>query len=172
MQGFLSSNLSNLVFFNFIWVGLVIGRESLLPLMIPIVASYTVILIRIGKIEIYQILFPTIIGITIDSSLTITGIYEFSGANLILPIWLVLLWIAFSTTLAHSLSFIRKYRHLSTITGATLLPFNYAIGERLGAVSFAEPYILTLIIIGFTWSLFFPLLFIVSDESFKNKISA
>ena len=153
------------------WVGLVVGRETLLPLTVPLVISYAIILIRIGKISIQQVLLPAAIGISIDSAFTLFGMYSFSNTNLLLPIWLITLWIAFSTTLTQSLAFIGKYWPVAAVAGAIAFPFNYAIGERLGAVAFADPYILTLLTVGLTWLFCFPLLFFVVDERFKKKLA-
>ena len=53
----------------------------------------------------------------------------------------------------------------------TFLPFNYTVGERLGAVTFGEPYLFSILILVLVWSVSFPILFIVSHENFIKKLN-
>jgi len=167
-----SSKLCNIIFFNLMWVGLVIGRESLLGLTVPMVLIYSAILVFIEIIKIQQLLVPAALGIAIDSILTMLGIFDFGDTTLLIPLWLITLWIAFSTTLTQSLKFVGNNWLVTVTSGAIILPFNYAVGERLGAVTFTENYFLTVFIIGIIWSMCLPLLFATTDESFKKKFTA
>ena len=144
----ITSKLLNLVIFNLLWIGLVLGRDSLIHLTLPGLIIYLACLLRIGDLKVHQILLPAAIGITIDSSLTFFGIFIFPESSLIIPFWLIVLWINFSTTLTLSLSFIGKNKLVAFGLGATALPFNYTVGERLGAVTFGDPYLFRY------WSLF------------------
>ena len=63
------------------WVGLVIGRESLLGLTVPMVLIYSAILVFIEIIKIQQLLVPAALGIAIDSILTMLGIFEESAKS-------------------------------------------------------------------------------------------
>ena len=137
-----SSKLCNIIFFNLMWVGLVIGRESLLGLTVPMVLIYSAILVFIEIIKIQQLLVPAALGIAIDSILTMLGIFDFGDTTLLIPLWLITLWIAFSTTLTQSLKFVGNNWLVTVTSGAIILPFNYAVGERLGAVTFTENYFL------------------------------
>tara|TARA_B100001287_G_scaffold14305_1_gene10793 strand:+ start:3079 stop:3714 length:636 start_codon:yes stop_codon:yes gene_type:complete len=164
------SKFLNIIVFNLLWVGLVLGRESLIYLTFPSLLIYLACLIHIGNLKLYQILLPALIGIAIDSSLTFFGIFIFPESSLIIPFWLIVLWINFSTTLTLSLSFIGKNKLVAFGLGATALPFNYTVGERLGAVTFHEPYIFSILILVLVWSISFPILFIVSDENFIKRL--
>ena len=81
------------------------------------------------------------------------------------------MWINFSTTLNLSLSFIGKSKLVAFGLGATALPFNYTVGERLGAVIFGEPYFFSILILVLVWSVSFPILFIVSHENFIKRLN-
>ena len=153
-----------------LWVGLVLGRDSLIYLTLPSLLIYLACLLRIGDLKIHQILFPAAIGITIDSSLTFFGIFIFPESNLIIPFWLIVLWVNFSTTLTLSLSFIGKNKLIAFGLGATALPFNYTVGERLGAVTFGEPYLFSILTLALVWSVSFPILFMVSHENFIERL--
>jgi hypothetical protein len=106
----------------------------------------------------------------IDMSLTFFGIFIFPDSGLIVPFWLILLWINFSTTITLSLSFIGKNKLVAFGLGATALPFNYTVGERLGAVTFGEPYLFSILVLVLVWSVSFPILFMVSHENFIKRL--
>ena len=154
-----TSKFLNIIVFNLLWVGLVLGRDSLIHITLPSLLIYLGCLLRFSDLKLHQILLPALIGITIDSSLTFFGIFTFPESNLIIPFWLIILWINFSTTLNLSLSFIGKSKLVAFGLGATALPFNYTVGERLGAVIFGEPYFFSILILVLIWSVSFPILF-------------
>jgi len=166
----ITSKFLNIIIFNLLWVGLVLGRESLINLTLPSLLIYLACLLRIGDLKVHQILLPAAIGITIDSSLTFFGIFIFPESSLIIPFWLIVLWINFSTTITLSLSFIGKNKLVAFGLGATALPFNYTVGERLGAVTFGDPYFFSVLIIALVWSVSFPILFMVSHETFQQRL--
>ena len=166
-----TSKFLNIIVFNLLWIGLVLGRESLIHLTLPSLLIYLACLLRIGDLKIHQILLPAAIGITIDSSLTFFGIFIFPESSLIIPFWLIVLWINFSTTLTLSLSFIGKNKLVAFGLGATALPFNYTVGERLGAVTFGDPYLFSILVIALVWSVSFPILFMVSHENFFERLN-
>ena len=166
-----TSKFLNIIVFNLLWIGLVLGRDTLIHITLPSLLIYLACLLRIGDLKLHQILFPALIGITIDSSLTFFGVFVFTESSLIVPLWLIVLWINFSTTLNLSLSFIGKNKLVAFGLGATALPFNYTVGERLGAVTFGEPYLFSILILVLVWSVSFPILFIVSNESFIKRLN-
>ena len=166
-----TSKFLNIIVFNLLWLGLVLGRESLIYLTLPSLLIYLACLLRIGDLKVHQILIPAAIGITIDSSLTFFGIFIFPESSLIIPFWLIILWINFSTTLTLSLSFIGKNKLIAFGLGATALPFNYTVGERLGAVTFGDPYLFSILVLALVWSVSFPILFIVSHENFIKRLN-
>ena len=102
----ITSKFLNIIVFNLLWIGLVLGRDSLIHLTLPSLLIYLACLLHIGDLKLHQILFPALIGITIDSSLTFFGIFIFTESSFIIPLWLIVLWINFSTTL--TLSFVYK----------------------------------------------------------------
>ena len=165
-----TSKFLNIIVFNLLWLGLVLGRESLIYLTLPSLLIYLACLLRIGDLKVHQILIPAAIGITIDISLTFFGIFIFPESSLIIPFWLIILWINFSTTLTLSLSFIGKNKLIAFGLGATALPFNYTVGERLGAVTFGDPYLFSILVLALVWSVSFPILFIVSHENFIGRL--
>ena len=171
LKQIVASKFLNIVVFNLLWIGLVLGRDTLIHLTLPSLLIYLVCLLRIGDLKLHQILLPATIGIMIDSSLTFFGIFIFPDSSLIIPFWLIVLWINFSTTITLSLSFIGNNKLVAFGLGATALPFNYTVGERLGAVTFGEPYLFSILVIVLVWSVSFPILFMVSHKNFIKRLN-
>ena len=72
-----TSKFLNIIVFNLLWVGLVIGRDSLIHITLTILLIYLGCLLRFSDLKVHQILLPALIGIMIDSSLTFFGIFIF-----------------------------------------------------------------------------------------------
>ena len=154
----------NLIAFNIVWFGCVIGRNDLSWFCAPLILGYATLLVCQKEVKFNLIAFPVCIGISIDSILTALGIFQFEETMLLVPLWLVFLWIAFSTTLCHSLLFIGRNKLAVVTTGAIALPLNYTIGERLGAVVFDGSYVMTTIVMSVTWAICLPLLFYFAES--------
>lgn len=93
------------------------------------------------------------IGMLVDSTLAMTGQVHFNSAGPDLaPYWMVSLWIAFATTLNHSLRWLMCRPVAAALAGAIGGPLAYLAGARLGALSLATPAI-TLSLIAFLWML-------------------
>jgi len=131
-------------------------------LIAPLVLSYVALLVTTESIRLSQIVFPVFIGIFVDLVLTLTGVFQFSSNSPLLPFWLVILWIAFATTLTQSLSFLGKNVFAACLFGAIGFPLNYSVGERLGAVAFGESYLITLILLCLLWAILLPVMSHVS----------
>ena len=58
----ITSKLLNLVIFNLLWLGLVLGRDTLIHLTLPALIVYLICLVNIGKLKIYQLVLPAVIG--------------------------------------------------------------------------------------------------------------
>lgn len=166
MQWFYSKTF-NLLAFNLMWFGCVIGRDRLLWLTIPLVFGYAMLLILGGRVPWYKIGLPVLIGIGIDGLLSASGYFSF-GSALLLPAWFILLWIAFSTTLSQSLEPLGRNKWLAALLGAIAVPMNYVLGERLGAVEFPYSYWQTVAAISVSWALMLPLFFAICDGSIRS----
>lgn len=159
----------NLIAFNLIWLGSVIGRYELIWVVAPAVLLYAGLLIFTGTVNVYQVLLPALLGICVDASLTLFGVFQFSDERLLLPLWLFVLWIAFATTLSQSLAVIGKHKLVAGIAGAVAVPLNYFVGERLGAVSFGYSVPITIVLLSSIWALLLPLLFVVVNSRIRSE---
>jgi hypothetical protein len=165
---FLSSKLFNLLANNLIWIACVICREETIWIVGPLVIAYLWILIGSTPVRLTQIFIPAFIGITLDSILTLAGVFEFDNTNLFLPLWMIILWVAFSTTLTSSLHFLGKNKFIASAVGCIAVPLNYLAGEGFGAVEFGYEYLLTAIGLCFLWSILLPLLYFSTQFQFNK----
>jgi len=158
----------NIIAFNLTWLACVVGRDDYLWLAAPAVLVYVILLVRHKVIELNKLLPLIAIGVGIDVLLTALGIFRFEAGQfdtggLLIPAWLMVLWVAFSTTLFLSLQMIGRYKMLAALCGALVIPFNYAIGERLGAVSFGDAYALALLSMSAIWIIALPLFYMIAE---------
>ena len=156
---FLSSAIANGVIFNVLWFCCVAGRYEYLWLVAPAVLVYAGLLIFYGVISARQMGMVILVGVLVDSVYTVTGVFRFDQDNLLLPLWMCVLWVAFATTLPLSMKLFGRNGYLAALTGALGFPFSYFIGEKLGAISFGLPFHWMALMVGVTWAMILPLMY-------------
>lgn len=164
----INGKLFNIAAFNLLWLGCVVGQNKFLWLITPILTLYLWFLISNKLTSFLSIALPATLGIFADMVLTLAGIFQFQNTFLIIPLWLVVLWIGFSSTLSQSLAFLGKNKWITAFAGAVAFPFNYGVGERLGAVSFGNTYLVSVLTMSLLWALLFPLCFYISEVMLKT----
>ena len=147
----------NALWFQATWFCAVLGREALLPLTAGLILLHLA-LSRDLKSELLQLSAVALVGVTVDACLSAGGFYVFEDGVLV-PLWLCCLWLAFATTLRRSLAFFGPRPVLTALAGAVVLPFNYLVGARLGAVEFGHALPLTFIVVGMVWAVLLPVLY-------------
>ncbi len=159
--------LFNALWFDLAWFCLVVGQERLLPASVLIIAFHLLFVAHKGA-EYRSLALLACTGIAVDSLLTVTGVFEFS-ASLLIPWWLVLLWVAFAATLSRSLTFLAKRLPLSILVGAAAGPVSYWAGYKLGAVDFGFSVMATLMLLSLVWAVLFPALLKLSQWSCLDR---
>ena len=121
------------------------------------------------------ILIIGLLGILIDYTNASFDVIYFSSLNvttLVLPYWLIALWLVFSLMVPHSLYWLRKNMIAACIAGAIGGSFSYWMGHKLGALTFSQPISLSFTIYFIEWGIFFPTaLYIVKYLSRVNLTS-
>ena len=168
MPKFLLSKPFNVVAFNLTWLGCVVGRESYWWAFAPVVAGYLTLLVQYRIFRIRQFLMLFGLGVSIDSLLTVLGVFQFGPTLFFIPLWLVLLWAAFTTTLFLSLEIVGRSKWIAAICGALAFPFNYAVGERLGAVSFGSSDTFALAALSAIWAIALPAMFWLAENGIRR----
>ncbi len=150
----------NALWFQTTWFCLVLGRESLLPVSGALLLLHLA-LVRDTWTELLRLSSIAAIGISADALLSYSGLFSFPGGVLV-PLWLCCLWFTFATTLTRSLAWLGRHPLLTAIVGAVALPLNYWAGQRLGAVDFPQPLVLTLGTMALLWFVTLPLMYRVA----------
>lgn len=157
----------NIIGFNVTWFLLVyLGND-----FIPIALLFLIIHLRfISKLknEVWLIVSIFFIGIIIDSLLQYFNVFIFSGANHI-PIWLMVLWACFGTTICHSFNFLSRRKIYQAIAGGVFAPFSYVAGYKLNAIDFSYSIPVTFILLSIIWSGLFVLFFYLKAYFIKQE---
>ena len=112
------------------------------------------------RAEILLALISAAIGAVWDSALALVGWISYPGGALLegtAPHWIVALWMLFATTLNLSLAWLKRSVALAAAFGAVGGPLAYWAGERLGALTLAEPTA-ALVALSAGWAVLTPLL--------------
>ena len=155
----------NAIWFQSTWFSAVFGQNDLLPLTIALVVLHFLITENVVS-EIRHAFLIGGIGIGVDSVLSICGVFNFNN-DVLLPLWMCTLWIAFSTTITRSLSFLSYRPILAIILGALIVPLNYGVGERVGAVEFGLDTKYTFLTLSIIWAVLLPSLYRISSYMVK-----
>ena len=111
--------------------------------------------------ELSLLIFALIIGLIYESlmvSLELAQYQHGQALPFIAPLWIILMWPLFATTLNLSMRWLKKLSPLLTaFIGALFAPLAYLAGERLGAVVYND-IILSMAVISMAWALLLPLL--------------
>jgi hypothetical protein len=150
-------NLYNFAAYQLAWFAVIIGAAQSFAgagAAVALVVASIHLLLRREPIELKLIGLAAVIGILVDSSLAMTGHVRFAAAwpASFAPYWMLSLWIAFATTLNHSLRWLTCRPVAAALAGALGGPLAYLAGAKLGALTLATPAI-TLPFIAMLWTL-------------------
>ncbi|MFN0177331.1 MAG: DUF2878 domain-containing protein [Gemmatimonadales bacterium] len=101
-------------------------------------------------------------GLAAESTLLGPGLLQYASKNpgpaWLAPIWILVLWALFATTLQHSMKWLLGRPALAGLLGATLGPLAFRAGEGLGAVQFAPLRWTTYLGLAAVWGVSLPVL--------------
>jgi len=109
--------------------------------------------------EIGFIILATLIGIAIEVFHVAVELLIYPAKEAWLPpLWMVALWLIFSSSIAYTWGWLQERYLLSAIIGGIAGPLTYLAGVQLGAATFGWPLGPTLIILMVIWALVMPTL--------------
>ena len=138
--------LYNIAAYQIAWFACVLGAANDLAwagaaLAIVVTALHLALATNVGA-ELKLIAAAAAVGLLVDSALARTGeIAWIAGiwAEGWAPYWMLALWIAFATTLNHSLRWVMSRRSVAVVLGAVGGPLAYLAGTKLGALEMPSP---------------------------------
>jgi apolipoprotein D and lipocalin family protein len=134
-------NVLNLVAYQAVWFACVAGAAHDLPWVGALAAALALgmhfALVDRWQLDLQLIGVAVLIGFVLDSTLAATGLLEFTSGvwvHGLTTYWMLCLWIAFATTLRHSLRWLVNRPLLAAAAGALGGPLAYYAGASLGAL--------------------------------------
>ena len=116
----------------------------------------------------WRLLFVFVaLGLLVDGALFQLGIFSNGDKNsciVIPPVWLLCLWVSTGTLFVHSLSFLRSRYLLSSLIGMIGPTISYFAGAKLAGITLAEPIVMSLLVVAFTWAMVLPFGFWLSEK--------
>lgn len=168
----MNKKIINNLSYQAIWWSSVIGAIINRPLigfyvMLPVLALHFLYIAR-DKREIFLLIIAAIAGTAMDTLLNLFNIVQYSGtfdfAHWLAPIWITSMWIGFSMTVNHSLSWLNNKKFLGFILGMIFGPLAYVAGQRYGAVKFVAPDFWPLILLSVLWGVIIPSLYFINEK--------
>ncbi len=157
MSKSLLPKLINGLWFQAVWFTCVVWKQD------GILIGGTLLLLgllfmRLSAREFVAATLITMGGCLIDSILTGIGMFTFDNLSCrsCIPVWLVLLWAAFSLTLLSSLSYLQNRPGIAALAGAVAAPISYVAASELGAVALNEGALGSSVVLGLIWMMFLP----------------
>jgi uncharacterized protein DUF2878 len=150
-------NLWNFVAYQCAWFAVILGAAHGMPqagAAVAVLLAAVHLALRRERAELRLIGASIIAGLLVDSALVVSGKVQFAAPwpPGMAPFWMLSLWIAFATTLNHSLRWLMTRPLAAALAGALGGPLAYLAGARLGALTLVEPLVgLTLIAV--LWAL-------------------
>jgi hypothetical protein len=150
-------SLCNFAAYQLAWFAVIIGAArgyAWAGAAVALVVTAIHLALHREPIELKLIGLAAVIGMLVDSSLAMTGQVGFAAAwpPGFAPYWMLSLWIAFATTLNHSLKWLTCRPVVAALGGALGGPLAYLAGAKLGALTLATSTI-TLPFIALLWTL-------------------
>jgi hypothetical protein len=162
------ANLFNAALFQVAWFACVLGgaRDTsswgVLSVLALLVYALTA---RTRRADLTMGLVAAVLGFLVDTLWIRTGILDYQGAA-VAPLWIVLLWVGVGLTINHSLSLFKARPWLGGVLAGACAPLSYLAGERLGAVTIADPWLLP--VVSLVWAALFVVAFTVAAEADRS----
>ncbi len=107
------------------------------------------------RLELRRVLPSAALGIGVDFSLVVAGVYDFGDA--FFPLWMVCLWLVFPTVLPRAMAFLSATWWRPIVLGA-IAPANYLAGAKFGAVALPLGDVTSMMILVPLWMIMLPLM--------------
>ena len=165
------SIIINFALFQLGWFACVLGGAYDLTLIGSLIAlsviAYHLYRAEQPGQELRLLMLAVFIGIVFESIISTLDLAHYNSGQIlenIAPLWMILMWPLFATTLNLSMRWLKNITLLLTsLVGLVFAPLAYYAGNNLGAVEYDVP-LLSLSIIAMSWALLLPLLVLVSNK--------
>lgn len=154
----------NGLLFQIGWFSAVLGGNNIaLAVTLALLVIHHLVFINSHK-QWLLIAAITLLGLAVDTTLSLAGVLIFSQVQFGIPLWLLCIWVLFACTLNHSLAWLKNKPLLAVFVGAAAGPWSYFAGSKLSDVAFGEPLLQSLTIIIIVWAALLPSLMLLSTK--------
>lgn len=151
----------NFISFNLIWaLTIFYGNASVIWVLLLLLLHF--LLVAKPLVEVPIVLVTATLGYSVDCVLALLGVFVFEQVQGITPVWLVLLWVGFCSTLRHSLSFFSEKYLIASLTGAVAGTLTYFSAAHFDAVALPLSPVVSAAVLASVWALLFPSLLWIS----------
>ena len=154
----------NGILFNVAWLACVLGGNQIAIVAALLMLTIHLLYISDAPQELLFIAAVSVFGFTLDNILFITNVLVNPESAGLAPIWLLGLWLCFSTTLNHCFRFLHYRLGFAAILGAISGTLSYLTGVRLSDVEFGMDLPLVILVVGIEWLIIFPLLIWIAQN--------
>lgn len=167
-------NLCNIVLFQVFWWTFVLLLDANSHLyMVAAFATYLalhLILVSMDvRKEVLLIALITFFGFSHDSLFAYLGGMDFPRSDgTFAPYWMLLIWLMFSTTIAHSLQALAERRVFALFGAAIGGPASYLVAQNFGLLQYSQPETVSLAIHGLIWAAQLQLFFFLHRKLFRD----
>tara|TARA_Y100000768_G_C23914129_1_gene651489 strand:+ start:331 stop:846 length:516 start_codon:yes stop_codon:yes gene_type:complete len=138
------------------WLACVFGeskfKQPLLGVYIGIIYLIVFLYFNKNKFKFFKIsICISLPGYFFDTLMVYFSIYNFNETIMIgiLPAWMVVLWLSFSTLFDEILNFFKKHKFVGVLLSAILGPLTYYLGEPIGVISISNVLLFFIIMVIF-----------------------
>jgi len=162
--------LFNALGFQLGWWLSVLGVMWNMPLLGPVYMALFLVahhFLLAGNKEFYLILIAGFGGTLLDSLYTRSGMLSYEGGYghfWLAPLWITAMWVGFTATLNHALSWLEKRPLLGFAAGAVFGPLSYISGQKLGVISFNWDLLPASAVLALAWGLAIPILYFLNRK--------
>jgi Protein of unknown function (DUF2878) len=118
-----------------------------------------------AKLDVRIVIIGLILGVSIDSAFAASGWIQYAmpwPAISMAPLWIIALWLSFSFTLNHSMSFLRQNYIAGAAFGFIGGPLAYWCADRVfDVIAYGTDMWLVMLGLGLCWGLVVPLIFYI-----------
>ena len=150
------------VWFQAVWFYAVAYTGQAIPLMLLSLGFHFLVSpTRVS--DLVNVLTIGPIGCSADYLLTYWGIFTFEQ-SLLIPGWLILLWVHFAVTLNHGMTWLEKLPlYIQIIFGGVFGALSYYAGAKMGAVELDSNLILSLFSLAVIWASLLPVYTVIAS---------
>lgn len=151
-------NLGNALLFQLGWFTAVLGGDSRWLLVVVAILALHLLCAPHWREEARLLIRVLLLGTVVDTLLRQGGILAFKEPAVLIPLWLMLLWLLLATTLRHCLAWTARPWWRASLLGALAGPMAYYAGAQLAGVTFPLGLWPAMGLIGLLWAALLPLL--------------